>query len=78
MNYFLYCRKSTDEADRQVLSIEAQKAELQEFAVKEQLNIVETLIESQTFKAFKDETAAKSFRLKCVGLSAVGGNFGCF
>ena len=50
MNYFLYCRKSTDEADRQVLSIEAQKAELQEFAVKERLNIVGTFIESQTAK----------------------------
>ncbi|HAW07595.1 MAG TPA: hypothetical protein DCW42_00225 [Bacteroidetes bacterium] len=47
---FLYCRKSTDEADRQVLSIEAQKAELHEFAIKEQLNIVGTFIESQTAK----------------------------
>ena len=50
MRYFLYCRKSTDEPDRQILSIEAQIAELKEFAVKERLNIVETFIESQTAK----------------------------
>jgi len=30
--YIAYCRKSTDEKDKQVLSIEAQIAELKEFA----------------------------------------------
>ena len=34
MKYFIYARKSTDEADRQLLSIEAQITELQEFAAK--------------------------------------------
>jgi len=48
--FFLYARKSTDEPDRQVLSIEAQITELKEFAAKEQLNIVQTFIESQTAK----------------------------
>ena len=48
--YFLYARKSTDEPDRQILSIEAQIVELKEFAAKEQLNIVQTFIESQTAK----------------------------
>ena len=48
--FFLYARKSTDEPDRQILSIEAQIAELREFAAKEQLNIVQTFIESQTAK----------------------------
>jgi len=38
--YFLYARKSTDEEERQVLSIEAQLAELREFAAKEKLEIV--------------------------------------
>lgn len=32
MKYIAYCRKSTDEKDRQILSIEAQIAELTEFA----------------------------------------------
>jgi len=48
--FFLYVRKSTDEPDRQILSIEAQIAELKEFAAKEQLNVVQTFIESQTAK----------------------------
>jgi site-specific DNA recombinase len=48
--FFLYARKSTDEPDRQILSIEAQITELREFAEKENLNIVETFIESQTAK----------------------------
>lgn len=48
--YFLYIRKSTDEDDRQVLSLEAQKTELKEFAQKEKLNIVDIFRESQTAK----------------------------
>ena len=48
--FFLYARKSTDEPDRQILSIEAQITELKEFVAKEQLNIVQTFIESQTAK----------------------------
>ena len=34
MKYFIYTRKSTDSEERQVLSIEAQLAELKEFAAK--------------------------------------------
>ena len=37
---FLYARKSTDEPERQILSIEAQLFELREFARKEGLLIV--------------------------------------
>ena len=48
--FFLYARKSTDEPDRQILSIESQIDELKEFAEREQLDIVETFIESQTAK----------------------------
>ena len=35
MKYFIYTRKSTDSEERQILSIEAQLAELKEFAAKE-------------------------------------------
>ncbi len=37
MKYIAYCRKSTDEKDRQILSIEAQIAELSEFDKREGL-----------------------------------------
>ena len=37
MKYILYARKSTEEDDRQILSIEAQLVELQEYATKEKL-----------------------------------------
>ena len=50
MRYFLYARKSTDEPDRQILSIEAQLAELREYAKKEGLSIVKEFIESKTAK----------------------------
>ena len=42
MKYILYARKSTEEDDRQVLSIEAQLVELKEFAAKEKLEIVKS------------------------------------
>ena len=50
MKYFLYIRKSTDENDRQVLSLEAQETELKEFALRENLLIAATFRESQTAK----------------------------
>ena len=50
MKYIAYCRKSRDEADKQVLSIEAQIAELKEFAKKEHLEIVEFAEEAKTAK----------------------------
>jgi len=51
MKYFIYCRKSTDSEEKQILSIEAQLAELQEFAAKEKLEIVgPTFVETKTAK----------------------------
>ena len=48
--YIAHCRKSRDEADKQVLSIEAQIAELKEFAKREHLEIVEFIEEAKTAK----------------------------
>lgn len=50
-SFFLYARKSTDSEERQVLSIEAQFAELRLFAEKEKLTIKEEFTEAMTAKS---------------------------
>ena len=48
--FFIYARKSTDSEDRQIRSIGDQISELQELAKKENLEIVDTIVEKQTAK----------------------------
>ncbi|MFQ5661838.1 MAG: recombinase family protein [Candidatus Paceibacteria bacterium] len=48
--YFLYARKSTEDDDKQIMSIEAQLFELREFASKENLEILEEFQESKSAK----------------------------
>jgi len=48
--YFLYARKSTDDKDRQVRSIEDQISELRQIAERDSLIVVEELLEKQTAK----------------------------
>ena len=48
--FFIYVRKSTDESNRQVLSIQAQLFELQEVAKREGLTVTRTFEESRTAK----------------------------
>ena len=50
LKYFLYARKSTDVEDKQILSIEAQLAELRELAKRENLHITEEFIEKRSAK----------------------------
>ncbi len=50
MKYIAYARKSTDEKDKQVLSIDNQISELKEFALRENLEIVDFLTEAQSAK----------------------------
>ena len=49
--YILYARKSTDTEDKQVLSIDAQLAELRKFARDNHLMVVDELIEKRTAKS---------------------------
>ena len=48
--YFLYARKSTEDDNKQIMSIEAQLFELREFARKENLEILEEFQESKSAK----------------------------
>jgi len=48
--FFLYARKSTEDEERQIMSIEAQLVELEEFAKRENIEIVERFIESKSAK----------------------------
>ena len=50
LKYILYCRKSTDTEDKQVLSLDSQEAELRKVAKTFDLEIVETLRESRSAK----------------------------
>ena len=49
--YILYARKSTDTEDKQVLSIDAQLAELRKFARDNHLTVIDELIEKRTAKS---------------------------
>lgn len=50
MKHILYCRKSTDTEDKQVLSLGSQKSELERLAAREGIEIVEVLSESRSAK----------------------------
>ena len=50
LGYFIYCRKSSEAEDRQVLSIESQTRELEQIAAKLNLPVVEILSESKSAK----------------------------
>ncbi len=50
MKFFLYVRKSTDSEERQMLSIEAQLAEVRALAEKDGLHVVSEFTESMTAK----------------------------
>ena len=50
VKHFIYCRKSTEEEERQILSIEAQLVELRTFARQAGLKVVKEFTESKTAK----------------------------
>ena len=50
LKYFMYCRKSSEDEDRQMLSIDAQISELNSIAVRSGIAIVATFTESKSAK----------------------------
>jgi len=50
IKYFLYVRKSTEDEERQIMSIEAQLVELKECAKREGIEIIKEFIESKSAK----------------------------
>ena len=48
--YFTYCRKSSEDEDHQLLSIESQRQELRKYADREKLHIVTLLEEARSAK----------------------------
>ena len=50
MKYILYCRKSTDTEDKQVLSLDSQQKELTDLAKKDDIKIIQILTEKKSAK----------------------------
>lgn len=67
MKYILYCRKSSESEDRQVMSLESQENELKKLAEKENIEITNIFHESMSAKAPGRPMFAEMLKLITVG-----------
>ena len=72
MHYFLYARKSTEDEERQVMSIESQISELTEYARKAGLSVVEHFIESKSAKTPGREEFNKMISIISSNVQSIG------
>lgn len=84
MKYILYCRKSTESEDRQVLSLESQEKELMNIAKNNNLEVISMFKESKSAKAegrpvfnqvLKLITSGKADAIICWKLDRLARNF---
>ena len=84
MKYIIYCRKSTEGEDRQVLSLDAQERELRELAVKYNLEVVGAYRESKsalhtgrpiTAQVIKEIKSGRADAILCWKLDRLSRNF---
>src|SRR3989338_8194714 len=70
--YFLYARKSTEDDDKQIMSIEAQLFELREYARRENLEILREFQEAKSAKKPGRDVFGKMMSLIEQGNDAIG------
>ena len=61
IKYLIYCRKSTEEEERQILSIETQLAELRDFSKQNNF-----LLLKNTRKVERQKSLDDQFLMKCL------------
>jgi hypothetical protein len=75
--YFIYCRKSTEDDDRQAISLEPQEIELTRFAAQHVLPVADVLLERKSARkpgrtqeihpmSMKKATSCSEFFMKAV------------
>jgi len=67
MNYIIYCRKSTDSEDRQILSLDSQEHELLAIAERHNLKITKVFKESMSAKSAGRPIFNQMMKLICSG-----------
>jgi site-specific DNA recombinase len=72
MKYFVYCRKSSEEENRQIQSLETQQKNLLEYATKNNLEAIEIITESRSAKTDGNRPLFSSM-LERIGSSEAAG-----
>lgn len=72
MKYFIYCRKSSEDEERQALSIESQLKELRDYAKKNKLVVVDEFIEAKSARKVNNRPVFDEMLFKLQSSNADG------